>query len=75
MVEGKVSIVDRRDSTARGTWKSPEQRKKDGRLNMARRLGRRGERGRGVREETKAEEAKREETKSIRGQNSRVVRE
>ena len=42
---------------------------------MARRLGRRGERGRGVREETKAQEAKRGETKSIRGQNSRVVRE
>lgn len=52
MVERKVSIVDTRKSTARGTWKSPEQRekaaeRKSRRLNKANRLGRRGERDRG----------------------------
>jgi hypothetical protein len=30
MVKGKVFIVERRESTARGFWKSPEQRKKVG---------------------------------------------
>lgn len=34
---------------------------------MVRRFGRRGERGRGVREEIKVEEVKRGEIKSIRG--------
>lgn len=37
MVEGKVFIVDMRERTTRGTWKSPEQRESS-KVNMVRRL-------------------------------------